>query len=123
MKLSTLPQRIETLTVLSDNSELGILTHGSNHYYQPTRKDKHVSLTMTKPSLDGYSSGSLHPIFAQNLPEGFNRRFIAERLARHARVNDMYLLALQGDHGIGMLSYNAKINLPEAMFSLTVVEL
>ena len=114
MKLSALPQRIETLTVLGGNSELGILTHGSNHYYQPTRKDKHVSITMTKPSLDGYSSGSLHPIFAQNLPEGFNRRFIAERLARHARVNDMYLLALQGDHGIGMLSYDANIDLPEA---------
>ena len=114
MNLSTLPRRIDKLTVVSDDTELGILTRGSNHYFQPTQVDSHVSLTMTKPSLDGYASGALHPIFSQNLPEGFNRRFIAERLARHARVNDMYLLALQGDHGIGMLNYNADMNFPEA---------
>jgi hypothetical protein len=31
---------------------------------------------MTQKGMDGYSSGPLHPIFAQNLPEGFNRRLI-----------------------------------------------
>ena len=49
-----------------------------------------------------------------HLPEGFNRRLITERLARYAKVNDMYLLALQGDQGIGMLSYKSELNLPEA---------
>ncbi|UTM60069.1 type II toxin-antitoxin system HipA family toxin [Photobacterium sp. CCB-ST2H9] len=114
MALDQLPSKIEKITVCLDDKELGILTHGSVHHYQPTQTQHHVSLTMTKPNLDGYSSGALHPIFTQNLPEGFNRRFIAEKLARYARVNDMYLLALQGKHSIGMLAYQSALQLPEA---------
>ncbi len=102
------------ITVCANQAELGILTYGSVHHYQPTQETQHVSLTMTQRGMDGYSSGALHPIFAQNLPEGFNRRFIAEKLARYAKVNDMYLLALQGDQGVGMLSYKSELNLPEA---------
>ncbi|MGB5445503.1 MAG: HipA N-terminal domain-containing protein, partial [Psychromonas sp.] len=109
----TLPSKITQVTVCSNDVELGILTHGSVHNYQPTQNKRHVSLTMTKKSMDGFSSGSLHPIFAQNLPEGFNRRFIAEKLARYAKINDMYLLALQGEHGVGMLSYKSELDLPE----------
>lgn len=108
-----LPEKIEKLTVMSSQQELGLLSHGSIHYFQPTQIRQHISLTMTRNSLDGYSSGSLHPIFAQNLPEGYNRRYIAERLARYARVNDMYLLALQGAEGIGMLSYDGGFELPQ----------
>lgn len=109
-----LPSKINTIHICTDQIELGVLTYGSLHYYQPTQEKQHVSLTMTKKAMDGYSSGSLHPVFSQNLPEGFNRRFIAEKLARYAKVNDMYLLALQGDQGIGMLSYKSELNLPEA---------
>lgn len=109
-----LPGKINAIRVCTDQIELGVLTHGSVHYYQPTQEKQHVSLTMTKKGMDGYPSGSLHPIFSQNLPEGFNRRFIAEKLARYAKVNDMYLLALQGDQGIGMLSYKSELNLPKA---------
>lgn len=111
-KLS-LPSQINTITVSANHTELGILTHGSIHHYQPTQNKRHVSLTMTTKGMDGYSSGALHPIFSQNLPEGFNRRFIAEKLARYAKVNDMYLLALQGQHGIGMLTYESELNLPD----------
>ncbi|UIP29978.1 type II toxin-antitoxin system HipA family toxin [Photobacterium sp. TLY01] len=114
MTLDHLPAKIEKITVCLDEDELGVLTHGSVHHYQPIQTRRHVSLTMTKSNLDGYASGALHPIFAQNLPEGFNRRFIAEKLARYARVNDMYLLALQGEHSIGMLSYRSELQLPEA---------
>lgn len=114
MVKDVLPDKIDKIAVSADSQELGILTHGSVHYFQPLQTERHVSLTMTKNNLDGYSSGSLHPIFAQNLPEGFNRRFITEKLARYARVNDMYLLALQGGDGIGMLSYQSDLNLPQA---------
>ena len=115
MKYQTnLPAKITNITVCANQAELGVLTYGSVHHYQPTQETQHVSLTMTRKGMDGYSSGSLHPIFAQNLPEGFNRRFIAEKLARYAKVNDMYLLALQGEQGIGMLSYKSELNLPEA---------
>ncbi|MBJ8452805.1 type II toxin-antitoxin system HipA family toxin [Acinetobacter bereziniae] len=108
-----LPSKINTITICTNETELGLLTYGSVHHYQPTQEKQPVSLTMTRKDMDGYSSGSLHPIFSQNLPEGFNRRFIAEKLARYAKVNDMYLLALQGSQGIGMLSYNSELNLPE----------
>lgn len=108
---TNLPTKI---TVCANQAELGILTYGSVHHYQPTQETQHISLTMTQRGMDGYSSRALHPIFAQNLPEGFNRRFIAEKLARYAKVNDMYLLALQGDQGVGMLSYKSELNLPEA---------
>lgn len=108
-----LPAKITNITVCANQAELGVLTYGSVHHYQPTQEKQHVSLTMTRKGIDGYSSGALHPIFSQNLPEGFNRRFIAEKLARYAKVNDMYLLALQGGQGIGMLSYKSELNLPE----------
>ncbi len=111
---SVLPARINTITVCIDDAKVGLLTHGSVHHFQPTQDARHVSLTMTQKGMDGYSSGALHPIFSQNLPEGFNRHFIAEKLARYAKVNDMYLLALQGSQGIGMLSYQSDIHLPEA---------
>ena len=111
---TTLPAKITNITVYANHIELGILSYGSIHHYQPTQETQHVSLTMTQRGMDGYSSSSLHPIFAQNLPEGFNRRFIAEKLARYAKVNDMYLLALQGEQGIGILSYKSELNLPEA---------
>ena len=109
-----LPSKITHIKVCVVNKEVGSLTHGSVHSYQPTQALQNISLTMTQKGMDAYASGSLHPIFSQNLPEGFNRRFIAEKLARFAKVNDMYLLALQGDQGIGMLSYRSAIDLPEA---------
>ncbi|UOG19810.1 type II toxin-antitoxin system HipA family toxin [Acinetobacter sp. PK01] len=111
---TNLPAKITNIMVRANQAELGVLTYGSVHHYQPTQETQHVSLTMAQRGLDGYSSGPLHPIFAQNLPEGFNRRLIAEKLSRYAKVNDMYLLALQGDQGIGILSYKSELNLPEA---------
>ena len=114
MKYQTnLPAKISNITVCANQAELGVLTYGSVHYYQPLQEKQHVSLTMTQRGMDGYSSSALHPIFAQNLPEGFNRRLITERLARYAKVNNMYFLALQGDQGVGMLSYQSELNLPE----------
>ncbi|MCW8773019.1 type II toxin-antitoxin system HipA family toxin [Acinetobacter baumannii] len=110
---TNLPAKITNIMVRANQTELGVLTYGSTHHYQPTQETRHVSLTMTQRGIDGYSSSALHPIFAQNLPEGFNRRLIIEKLTRYAKVNDMYLLALQGDQGVGILSYQSKLNLPE----------
>jgi len=112
MDLHSLPKKVSKIDVFANQNELGLLTHGAVHHYQPTQTANHVSLTMTKPNMTGYNSGSLHPIFRQNLPEGFNRLYIAEKLARYANVDDMYLLALQKNNGIGMLSYTSNIDLP-----------
>ena len=88
---TTLPAKINNITVCANQTELGVLTYGSVHHYQPIQEKQHVSLTMTQKGMDGYSSSPLHPIFAQNLTEGFNRRLITEKLARYAKVNDIYL--------------------------------
>ncbi|SBS27186.1 hypothetical protein MSP8887_00565 [Marinomonas spartinae] len=111
--LTKLPKSINSIEVFVGDSNVGLLTHGTRHHFQPIQTVQNVSLTMTQEGLDGFYSGSLHPIFAQNLPEGFNRHYIAEKLARYAKVNDMYLLALQANHGIGMLTYQSELNLPE----------
>lgn len=109
-----LPKEIKAIDVFTSDFKQGLLTHSSHYLYQPVQEDRFISLTMTLPNMQSYSSGILHPIFSQNLPEGHNRHFIAEKLARHANVNDMYLLALQGDNGIGMLTYVSEMQLPEA---------
>jgi len=109
---TNLPAKINNITVCANQAELGVLTYGSVHHYQPLQEKQHVSLTMTQKGMDGYSSSPLHPIFAQNLPEGFNRRLITEKLTRYAKVNDMYLLALQGDQSVGILSYKSELKSP-----------
>ena len=98
-----LPSQITKISVYSNNVESGLLTQGSVHNYQPFYDKQHVSLTMTKNSMDDFSSRLLHPIFSQNLQESFNRRFIAKKLSRYANVNDMYLLALECNEGPGMV--------------------
>lgn len=109
-----LPTQISQLDVYSTNLPVGLLTHESHYCYQPYEVNRPVSLTMYRQTLEPYNHGTLHPIFSQNLPEGTNRRYISERLARYAKVNDMYFLALQGDNGIGMLSYQCGHEFPHA---------
>lgn len=108
-----LPTEIKSVEVFTNGFKQGLLTHGDNYYYQPVQEQSYVSLTMTLPNMQGYPYGVLHPIFSQNLPEGHNRHFIASKLARYANVNEMYLLALQDNNGIGMLSYKSELQLPE----------
>jgi len=111
MTNTQLPAQIKSLEVHNQQQQLGLLTHGASYQYQPVTEHQFVSLTMTRKNLQGYNNGALHPIFSQNLPEGFNRRYIAERLSRYAKVDDMYLLALQQDSGIGQLSYSSELKL------------
>jgi len=110
-----LPSSIEQLSVQFHQGgsaiELGILTHGARHSFQYTQQETSISLTM-KNRMDAYNYGAIHPIFSQNLPEGFIRRYISEKLARYGKINDMYFLALQGSNGIGALDFDADLRLP-----------
>jgi len=100
-----LPPVVKQLTVQYCQNEqvqaLGVLTHGSHYSFQYTQQKTPVSLTM-KVRTDAYHHGTAHPIFSQNLPEGFVRRYISEKLARYGKINDMYFLALQGANNIGV---------------------
>ena len=110
-----LPSSIEQLSVQYNRDEqaikLGILTHGTHHSFQYTQQKLPISLTM-KCRNDAYNHGAIHSIFSQNLPEGFIRRYISEKLARYGKINDMYFLALQGANGVGALDFDAGVNLP-----------
>ena len=48
MSIEQLPSKIDKISVYSGGNELGVLTHGSLHHYQPTQSKRHISLTMTK---------------------------------------------------------------------------
>lgn len=105
--MTELPHKISHIQVKAFGKESGELTQPGHVAYQYTNQNP-VSLTM-KPQEAPYNHGALHPIFSQNLPEGYVRRYISEKLRRHVNVNDMYLLALQQNKGIGHLSYASKI--------------
>ncbi|MEI8633113.1 hypothetical protein P4S72_16010 [Vibrio sp. PP-XX7] len=80
----SLPNKVFKLSVLAQNDELGILTHCSTHIYTPKR-GRHTLPTMTKKEMGKVIHlEQFNPIFAQKTPEGFNRRFIAEKVARCA---------------------------------------
>ena len=102
-----LPNKINQIQVQVFGEGSGELTQPGHFSYQYTRQNP-VSLTMNYQK-SAYKHGALHPIFSQNLPEGYVRRYISEKLRRHANINDMYLLALQLDKGIGHLSYSSEI--------------
>lgn len=103
-----LPDRITSLTVNAFTEESGVLSQPSQCMFQYTRQQP-ISITM--PVRDKpYQYGQVHPCFTQHLPEGYVRKYISERLARYAHVNDMYLLALQQNKGIGHLSYHSALN-------------
>ncbi|MEI8604427.1 HipA N-terminal domain-containing protein [Pseudoalteromonas sp. B160] len=71
MTAFNLPEKVQKLTVCIDDKELGVLTHDAIHDYKQTQNEFNLSLTMTEKGMDdSYRSGALHPIFAQNLPEG-----------------------------------------------------
>ena len=72
-----------------------------------------VSLTMPG-RVASYNSGALHPVFQMNIPEGYVRERLTERLRRYIKVNDMLFLALQQDRGIGRLSYASDLQIKPA---------
>lgn len=68
--------------------------------------DASSAISVTMPlSTRHYQSSALFPIFEMNIPEGYVRYRITERLRKHIKVDDMLFLSLQGAGGIGCLSY------------------
>ncbi|MFZ6846078.1 type II toxin-antitoxin system HipA family toxin [Undibacterium sp. RuTC16W] len=84
---------------------VGLLSDEGNQFvfsYLPnTPQDHVVSLTMPV-RLESYVwQRALFPIFQQNLPEGFKKDLIRQRLGPHADVTDWGLLELTGKNVIG----------------------
>ena len=102
-------ERIEQLRVHVPSGRSGTLekshrfTFAYTHSVPPGRQ---ISISMPV-RLSSYSRGAVHPIFEQNLPEGYVRERITEQLRKHIRIDEMLFLALQRDYGIGRLSYHS----------------
>lgn len=113
--LNQLSRPVRQLEIYSGNAYSGRLLYeqGSYNYAYATAESRRVSLTMLPQNRINYNSGRLFNIFDMNIPEGYVRYHIAERLRRYVgNVSDMLFLALQQDTGIGALSYVSDITLP-----------
>lgn len=110
-----LAQPIRHIDVYSGGELSGRLLHehGSYNFSYANTGPNAVSMTMQPENRLSYNSSRLFNIFEMNIPEGYVRYHIAERLRRYVgNISDMLFLALQQDTGIGALSYRSNIDLP-----------
>lgn len=115
--LNQLAQPLRTLDVTVGGAYSGRLLHehGSYNFSYGAGDAAAVSLTMQPFNRLSYNAGRLLPIFEMNIPEGYVRYHISERLRRYvSTINDMLFLALQHETGIGALSYKSALTLPPA---------
>lgn len=113
--LAQLSRPVRQIDVYSGNEYAGKLLHehGSYNFTYAQPDSRRVSLTMLPESRLSYNASRLFNIFEMNIPEGYVRYHIAERLRRYVgNVPDMLFLALQQDTGIGALTYVSDIDLP-----------
>lgn len=104
MKINT-DQRIRRIDIKVAGEAVGLLEKNTQFefvYHSDAKFPVAVAMPLEKRV---YQSGALFPIFEMNIPEGFIRHRITERLRKHIQVDDMLFLALQGNTGIGCISY------------------
>ena len=114
--LRELPQKISELDICIAENKSGhlLFEKGSYHYSYDSADSLPVSVTMQPQNQRLYNNGRLFPVFEMNIPEGYVRHRISERLLRYVgKVSDMLFLALQQDSGIGALSYQSGLSLPK----------
>jgi serine/threonine-protein kinase HipA len=115
---ASLPGRVRSLSVSTAQGVAGSLVHDAQYQFTCAVGGEPVALAMPNRA-ETYNRGALHPIFEMNLPEGYVRRYISERLRRYTRVDDMLFLAIQGNNGVGRLAYDAGLEdegmVPEAL--------
>jgi serine/threonine-protein kinase HipA len=102
-------ERIKLLQVNVEEGESGSLEKSHRFtfaYEHRASTNKQIALSMPV-RLPSYSRGAIPPIFEQNIPEGFVRERIIERLQKHIRVDEMLFLALQKNFGIGRIGFTS----------------
>ncbi|VAW66921.1 hypothetical protein MNBD_GAMMA10-286 [hydrothermal vent metagenome] len=105
MKIKT-DQRIQSLNVKVGSCDAGLLNKMAQFDFS-YHADASMPVSITMPvEKRFFRYGALHPVFEMNLPEGFIRYRITEKLRKHLPVDEMLFLALQGSNGIGRLSYD-----------------
>lgn len=82
-------------------------------YHHDVLPSEAVSVTMPVIS-DSYSYDGLHPIFAQNLPEGYLGDVLRKTVSKIFGSGDLTLLAALSRHQVGRVSISSNdLNLPE----------
>ena len=105
------PEKMKLVRVRTPAGQSGILSFERGSYaFAYGEQGEEVSLTMPW-QVASYNSGALHPVFQMNIPEGYVRERLTEKLRRYIKVNDMLFLALQQHRGIGRLSYDSDLNM------------
>ncbi|MCW8966521.1 MAG: type II toxin-antitoxin system HipA family toxin [Candidatus Pacearchaeota archaeon] len=107
MKINT-DQRIRQINIKVAGEVAGLLEKNAQFeftYHSDAQFPVAVAMPIEKRF---YQHGALFPIFEMNIPEGFIRHRIVEKLRKHIQVDDMLFLALQGNTGIGCLSYETQ---------------
>ncbi len=107
MKIKT-TQRIQHINVMVSGEVAGLLEKNAQFeftYHSNAQFPVAVAMPLTKRF---YQHGALFPIFEMNIPEGYIRQRITERLRKHIQVDDMLFLALQGNAGIGCVTYETE---------------
>ncbi|MET4696588.1 type II toxin-antitoxin system HipA family toxin [Endozoicomonas lisbonensis] len=104
------PEKINPVYVCTPGGQAGVLSfeRGSYAFSYQDNSGEDISLTMPA-QVASYNSGALHPVFQMNIPEGYVRERLTEKLRRYVKVNDMLFLALQQHRGIGRLSYKSDL--------------
>ena len=108
MRIKERVRQLEVLTPAGLSGRLFRNAHFTFNYDPKSEARDQVSITMAIRN-ESYTRGSLFPIFEMNLPEGYVRRFVYERLRKAVPVDDMLFLALSGNNGIGRITYQTDL--------------
>lgn len=122
MKINT-DQRIRRIDIKVVGEVAGLLEKNTQFefaYHSDAQFPVAVAMPLEKRA---YQSGALFPIFEMNIPEGFIRHRITERLRKQIQVDDMLFLALQGKTGIGCISYTTQGIEDEELSAESLVEI
>ena len=100
------PEKMNSVRVHTPSGLSGALSFERGSYaFSYGEQSEEVSLTMPR-RVASYNSGALHPVFQMNIPEGYVRKRLTEKLRRYIKVNDMLFLALQQNRGIGSYAFS-----------------
>ncbi len=107
MKIKT-DQRIREIDIKVAGTPAGVLERKAQFEFT-YHSDAPITVAASMPlETRFYQHGALFPIFEMNIPEGFIRHRITEKLRKHIQVDDMLFLALQGNSGIGCITYETQ---------------
>lgn len=123
MKINSKKNRIQSVDIYFAGEPTGGLTKRAQFEFNyHSNASTPVASSMPLDTV-AYQRNALFPIFEMNIPEGYIRQRIFERLQKHIKVDEMLFLALQGASGVGCLSYRCpeiehEVQAPEELSSL-----